>query len=142
MLIENTSDACASSCRRQVYRLFISTLPPDYVVTEYIRDLRKFMQRLRDTRYFTYIFISLWKMVCFFCCSLLILFLEGDSVPNFFLLFKDAFSARQIVVTEVSRWEYSIFLTCLLSNKLIHIYLNFKGRILEGKEKHTQNFDR
>ena len=59
------------------------------------------MQRLRDTRYFTYIFISLWKMLCFFCCLLLILFLRGESVPNFFILFTDAFSARQIVVTEV-----------------------------------------
>jgi hypothetical protein len=94
---------------------FINTLPPNHIVTEYIRDLRRFMQRLRDTRYFTYIFISLWKMLCFFCCLLLILFLKGESVPNFFLLFKDAFSARQIVVTEVSRSEYySILFTCLL----------------------------
>jgi chitin synthase len=73
------------------------------VVAEHIRNLRKFMQRLRDTRYFTYIFISLWKMLCFFCCLLLILFLKGESVPNFFLLFTDAFSARQIVVTEVRK---------------------------------------
>jgi hypothetical protein len=93
----------------------ISTSPPHYIVTEYIRDMRKFMQRLRDTRYFTYIFISVWKMVCFFCCLLLILFLKGGSVPNFFLLFKDAFSARQIVVTEVSRSVYSILLLCLLN---------------------------
>jgi chitin synthase len=73
-----------------------------------MRSMRKFIQRLRDTRYFTYIFISLWKMLCFFCCLLLILFLKGESVPNFFLVFKDAFSARQIVVTEVSKSEYSV----------------------------------
>jgi chitin synthase len=68
-----------------------------------MRNMRKFMQRLRDTRYFTYIFISLWKMLCFFCSLLLILFLKGESVPNFFLLLTDAFSARQIVVKEVSK---------------------------------------
>ncbi|XP_063242061.1 chitin synthase chs-2 isoform X2 [Bacillus rossius redtenbacheri] len=68
---------------------------------DFWRKLRKFSQRLKATRYFTYIFISLWKLVCFFCCVLLILFVKDESLPNFFSQFNTAFSQHTIVVTEI-----------------------------------------
>nr|CAD7200070.1 unnamed protein product [Timema douglasi] len=71
--------------------------------TDFWRKLRKFMQRLKDTRYFTCIFVSLWKMISFFCCVLLVLFLKNENVPNFFRKFKEAFSQHTIVVTEIKQ---------------------------------------
>lgn len=67
-----------------------------------IKSLGRIGERLKRTRYFTYIFISIWKMVCFFGSLVLIVYLQGQSVTNFFTHFDKAFSAHDIIITEVS----------------------------------------
>ncbi|XP_046403163.1 chitin synthase chs-2 isoform X1 [Ischnura elegans] len=66
-----------------------------------IRSMSRVKERLRRTRYFTYIFISIWKIIVFFSISLFSLHLHGQSVPNFFKLFSEGFSMHKVVVTEV-----------------------------------------
>ncbi|XP_067001404.2 chitin synthase chs-2 isoform X2 [Anabrus simplex] len=67
----------------------------------FAKSLRKIMERLKETRYFTYVFISVWKMLCFFCSVLLILQLQEGSVSHLFNLIPKAFSAHKITVSEV-----------------------------------------
>ncbi|XP_067001405.2 chitin synthase chs-2 [Anabrus simplex] len=67
----------------------------------FAKSLGKIMERLKKTRYFTYLFISMWKMLCFFCSVLLILQLQEGSVSHLFSLIPKAFSEHKITVSEV-----------------------------------------
>ncbi|CAG0919230.1 unnamed protein product [Notodromas monacha] len=58
---------------------------------------------MKKTRYFTYIFISLWKILFFFGSMLLLLYAGSDDSPIFlFKSFKDSFSTHALNVTEVN----------------------------------------
>jgi chitin synthase len=63
----------------------------------------KFLQDLQESRYFTFLFVSVWKIVCFFCIMLLATHSQFDSlgVEDLFNLFSETFSRRSITVTEV-----------------------------------------
>jgi chitin synthase len=56
---------------------------------------------LIDTRYFTYVFISLWKMLVFFATMLFSVWILGHNVGNTFTQFTNSFGDHQINVTEV-----------------------------------------
>lgn len=69
----------------------------------FIKSMGRIKERLKRTRYFTYIFISVWKIVVFFTMMLVItFFIEKDlSVSKLFSLMPSAFSDRKITITEV-----------------------------------------
>jgi chitin synthase len=66
-----------------------------------VKELGRLKERLKRTRYFTYIFISLWKIMLFMASSLLFLHLNGTQISTLFTHFKDAFAAHPINVTQV-----------------------------------------
>lgn len=69
------------------------------------KSLKKIADRLKVTRYYTYTFISIWKMICFFCSVLLIILIRGDDLirdfGDFFKLLPDAFGVHDIPVEEL-----------------------------------------
>lgn len=58
-------------------------------------------KELRLTRYFTYLFISVWKIIAFFISSLVIFHLKGQNIGHFFTMFGSAFREQKITVTGV-----------------------------------------
>lgn len=58
-------------------------------------------ERLKRTRYFTYIFVSVWKIMVFFCMMLIVTFFNKQNVANLFSLLPTAFGERKITVAEV-----------------------------------------
>lgn len=67
-----------------------------------VRAMGRCKEELRVTRYFTYIFMSLWKILLFFCALMFILWLQGDSPMNLFNLMGEAFSPHPILVEEIT----------------------------------------
>ena len=56
---------------------------------------------MKKTRYWVYLFVSLWKML-FFTCMVFFMFLRLDSVGDLFTKFTDSFNQHKIFVNEVS----------------------------------------
>nr|AFK08615.1 chitin synthase 2 [Locusta migratoria] len=67
----------------------------------FVKPLHQIMKRLQSTRYYNYLFISCWKILCFFVSILVILALQNENVNNFFSLLPAAFGPHKIKVTEV-----------------------------------------
>ncbi|XP_017793316.1 PREDICTED: uncharacterized protein LOC108575110 isoform X2 [Habropoda laboriosa] len=67
----------------------------------FVRSLGRVKKELRVTRYFTYMFVSVWKIVAFFISTLLILYLKGDTVGHLFSLLNKAFGDHDIMVSTV-----------------------------------------
>jgi len=75
--------------------------------------MTKFLLDLKACRYYTFLYVSLWKIACFFCIMLLVTYVQYDvddcdesddacdAVGNLFYLFDRSFSQRNINVTEV-----------------------------------------
>lgn len=70
-------------------------------VLGFMRPLWKVKERLKKTRYFTYIFMSTWKIICFFILTLAARLYNGENVYHFFTLFHRGFSAHKIRITEI-----------------------------------------
>nr|AFM38193.1 chitin synthase [Anasa tristis] len=70
-------------------------------VLGFMRPLWKVKERLKKTRYFAYIFLSIWKIFCFFILTLIARLYNGENVYHFFTLFHRGFSAHKIRVTEI-----------------------------------------
>ncbi|XP_062565710.1 chitin synthase chs-2 isoform X3 [Armigeres subalbatus] len=68
----------------------------------FVRAMGRVKEDLKQTRYFTYMFLSLWKIILFFCIVLVIMFFNGDEVANLFSLFGVGFGPHKIVVEEVA----------------------------------------
>ncbi|KAL1124219.1 hypothetical protein AAG570_001989 [Ranatra chinensis] len=68
----------------------------------FMKPLWRIKERLRRTRYFIYVFISLWKVLAFFLSVLFIRWYHGQNINHFFTLFKTGFSQHKIRITEVS----------------------------------------
>ncbi|XP_063977240.1 chitin synthase chs-2 isoform X2 [Diachasmimorpha longicaudata] len=66
-----------------------------------VRTLSRVKKDLRLTRYFTYLFVSLWKIIAFFISSLIILHAKGETVGHLFTMFGSAFGEHKITVTAV-----------------------------------------
>lgn len=69
--------------------------------------MSKFLQRLRTTRHYTFMYVSLWKILVLFCTMLAIYFYEFNSVAGLFDLFTASFSPREIDVTIVKAYNDS-----------------------------------
>nr|XP_033334462.1 chitin synthase chs-2 isoform X7 [Megalopta genalis] len=67
----------------------------------FVRSLGRVKKELKLTRYFTYMFISVWKIVAFFISTLLILYMKGDTVGHLFTMLSSAFGSHQITVSQV-----------------------------------------
>ncbi|TRY61889.1 hypothetical protein TCAL_08870 [Tigriopus californicus] len=66
-----------------------------------VKNLGRLKERLKKTRYFTYSFIAMWKMLLFFCSMILFLHLNGTQVGSLFSQFTNAFSAHPINITQI-----------------------------------------
>lgn len=66
-----------------------------------IKSLARVKEDMRLTRYFTYMFVSIWKIIAFFMSTLIILYCKGNSVGHLFTMFGSAFGEHIITVTEV-----------------------------------------
>ncbi|CAH2104562.1 unnamed protein product [Euphydryas editha] len=66
-----------------------------------IKSLARLKEELNHTRYYTYRFISVWKILLFLMCILLAIWIEGDDPAMFFQLFNPGYGPHNIVVEEV-----------------------------------------
>lgn len=66
-----------------------------------IRSLGRVKEEMKLTRYFTYIFMSVWKILAFFVSTAVILQCRGGNVGHLFTMFGSAFGEHKITVTEV-----------------------------------------
>ncbi|XP_050461196.1 chitin synthase chs-2 isoform X5 [Cataglyphis hispanica] len=66
-----------------------------------IRTLGRVKKEMRLTRYFTYMLMSIWKIVAFFISTILILHMKGENVGHLFSMLSSAFSEHKITVTSV-----------------------------------------
>ncbi|XP_045760492.1 chitin synthase chs-2 isoform X2 [Maniola jurtina] len=66
-----------------------------------IKSLARIKEELNHTRYFTYRFMSVWKIILFLICILMSIWMDGDDPAMFFQLFKPGFGPHNIVVEEV-----------------------------------------
>lgn len=57
--------------------------------------------RMRRTRYFIYMLMSVWKMLCFLFFMLVVMFFKGENVTQIFSLVNAGFSQHKIQVLEV-----------------------------------------
>ena len=67
--------------------------------------MTKFLRDLKTSRHYTFLYVSVWKIVCFFLTMLMVVpHIQEDSknpVGNLFNLFGESFSPRTVTVTEV-----------------------------------------
>jgi chitin synthase len=59
-------------------------------------------KRAKKRRYYTYLFISVWKILLIFATMLIVWHVNGELVANLFNYFNQAFSPRKIPVQEAS----------------------------------------
>ncbi|XP_055379222.1 chitin synthase chs-2 isoform X1 [Condylostylus longicornis] len=78
----------------------------NYVSTQssigFIRSLGRIKEDMKFTRYFNYTFISIWKVIFFFCATISILWIRGEEPANLFVLFGDGFGPHKVMVDEVT----------------------------------------
>ncbi|XP_076243610.1 hyaluronan synthase-like protein kkv [Calliopsis andreniformis] len=67
----------------------------------FVRSLGRVKKEMRLTRYFTYMFISVWKILAFFISTLLILHIKGETVGHLFSMLSSAFGKHQIIVSNI-----------------------------------------
>jgi len=67
--------------------------------------MTKFLRDLKTSRHYTFLYVSVWKIVCFFLTMLMAVpYIQDDSedpVGNLFNMFGESFSQAHIIVTEV-----------------------------------------
>lgn len=73
-----------------------------------LRPVWRIKDKLKRTRYFSYLFISIWKIICFFCCMVLFTFLKGGNIAHLFSMFSAGFSQHRVHVVEVGTLRYSV----------------------------------
>ncbi|KAG5321682.1 CHS8 synthase, partial [Acromyrmex heyeri] len=66
-----------------------------------IRSLGRVKKEMRLTRYFTYMLVTVWKIMAFFISSVLILHIKGDNVGHLFSMLSSAFGDHKITVTSI-----------------------------------------
>ena len=57
-------------------------------------------EKMKATRYFTYIFVSVWKVLAFFSTMLLVELFTVGKIDNIFTLFQSGFGQHSINITE------------------------------------------
>lgn len=66
-----------------------------------VRALGRVKEDLKYTRYFAYMFLSIWKILVFLFTVIMILWFEGDDPTSIFSLFSKGFGPHKIIVEEV-----------------------------------------
>ncbi|XP_068620827.1 chitin synthase chs-2 isoform X1 [Battus philenor] len=66
-----------------------------------IKILGRLKEELNASRYYTYRFMSIWKILLFLLCILFCIWLDGDEPAMFFQLFNSGFGPHNIVVEEI-----------------------------------------
>ncbi|KAK0162543.1 hypothetical protein PV327_006311 [Microctonus hyperodae] len=69
----------------------------------FIRTLGRVKKDLQLTRYFTYMFMSIWKVIGFFISTLIILHMKGENIGHLFTMFGTAFSDHKMTVVSVNQ---------------------------------------
>ncbi|XP_074029888.1 hyaluronan synthase-like protein kkv isoform X2 [Leptinotarsa decemlineata] len=67
----------------------------------FIKRLGKIKENFDQTRYFTYMFISTWKILCFLICIMFILLVREGEMGFFFTEFSEGFGAHPITILEI-----------------------------------------
>ncbi|RZC42525.1 chitin synthase 1, partial [Asbolus verrucosus] len=67
----------------------------------FIKKLGKIKEELELSRYFTYMFLSIWKCLCFFLSVLFILLIKEGEIGFFFTAFSEGFGFHQIQILEI-----------------------------------------
>lgn len=70
----------------------------------FIKKLGKMKEGFDQTRYFTYMFISLWKIICFFITMLFVILAREGEVGFFFSDFAEGFDSHPITIVEVKTY--------------------------------------
>lgn len=73
--------------------------------------------RMRRTRYFIYMLMSVWKMLCFLCFMLVVMFFKGENVTQIFSSANAGFSQHKIQVLEVIDDQINVFF-CFNTTKI------------------------
>lgn len=73
-----------------------------YATKGFVKHLGKIKEKLKSTRYFTYIFLSVWKVLVFFCSMLVVEYLTYGKIDNIFTMFQPGFGHHKINLTEVT----------------------------------------
>ena len=65
--------------------------------------MEEFLRRLKETRYYTFLYVSIWKIACLFLTMLTVTYIQNnsESVSNLFSMFEATYSQRDINITEV-----------------------------------------
>ncbi|CAG4998332.1 unnamed protein product [Parnassius apollo] len=66
-----------------------------------IKSLARLKEELNASRYYTYRFMSIWKILLFLVCILFCIWMDGDEPAMFFQLFNAGFGPHNIVVEEI-----------------------------------------
>lgn len=66
-----------------------------------IKSLGRLKEELNASRYFTYRFMSVWKILLFLMCILFCIWMDGDEPSMFFQMYNSGFGPHNIVVEEV-----------------------------------------
>lgn len=77
----------------------------------FVKALGKLKQNLDESRYFTYMFVSVWKVICFFIAMLILFLIKDGEVAFLFSNFSDGFSVHPLTIQEVwtaSQVKFSI----------------------------------
>lgn len=72
-----------------------------WLVSGFVKYLGKIKEKLKHTRYFTYIFVSVWKVLVFFGTMALVEYYTVGKVDNLFTLFPSGFGEHRINLTEL-----------------------------------------
>lgn len=84
-----------------------------------MRYMSAIKDRAKKWRYFTYIFISLWKMLITLIVMMVVWHLKDQSVANLFNNFTEAFSPHTIPVQEASIFQHAIKSVFILIKDLL-----------------------
>lgn len=74
-----------------------------YSPVPFFKKLGKMKESFDQTRYFSYMFISTWKILCFFITMLFIILAREGEVGFFFTEFSEGFGSHPITVVEVRK---------------------------------------
>lgn len=67
----------------------------------FIKRLGKIKEGFEQTRYFSYIFLSIWKCLCFFLTTLFILMIKEGEIQFFFSYFAEGWGEHVITILEI-----------------------------------------
>lgn len=74
----------------------------------FVKSMGRVKEELKLTRYFTYMFMTIWKVFFFFLSVVFVLWFQGEDAGNLFALFGPGFSSHKIVVEEIAGFAQNL----------------------------------